>query len=662
MYNEICQDVQSFHLVLKRLEDGALDQESLVYHEMEQQGQNFRHILRTCDEVLEKVRGLLRKHRGLARNQQTLWDRLKFGVKDMEEIESIRTRIGFQMTVVGTYLNVSGSIHAGRLEIQRHWLPRYQEEPGDSAANGSEWSQESLLTTYSNDEKEKWKEWRRSMISKGFRSADLERHGSSINSYAMNLIRVDTIKEESQAVLPMSGPVVLTTSDMSEIEPENIPESTSENVIPTIVGNSATISSNSNDGQSDGSLKCTIYTSPEVSEDCEVLYQGAHHFSPGLQILNHTITAQRLFELSYGHLWTEARLEDAVLMLKFALQRLNGEVNSGRDLPTLNEELQQCDLILKQVKNFVTESCSKWMLLPMGETIRRDTLQKMEMIAASLCESLSQVTSRICGMLTKALNDSRMQEAIEKSIIDETHSVLIKMCEEYSLFVHAEWQEIKSTCRSNNPPSLVTSIPKEDQGMKPLTSNGPSRKSRDSELDSGEPQKAYHSAGENEDNLHQYTHTDEALLIAPQNVTRLSDYTPDRRLCDSMTVQEHYSFFTAEFQRLLQSVNYFRISWYKGFGHDYQLRNRIFNLWLALACVVDISENMPIDECMSLYYNIEPDCEGIFKDLDRLIAASESSVLTDKQKKRQMLEERSRIKEVETKLALVTTRLEGEFL
>ena len=652
MYNELYQDVRSFHLVLKRLEDGALDHESLVYHEIKQHGRKLGHILRTCDEVLGDVRGFLRKHRGL---QQSYWDRIKFVVKDMKEIESIRSRIGFQMTVIDTYINVSGSSHAGRLEIQRPWLPRYQEESGDPAANGPEWSQESLLTTYSNDEKEKWKEWRRSMISNGFRSADLERHGSSINSYALSLIRIDTIEEEPQAVLPLSRPVVSTTSDVSESEPEDIPESTLENNIPTIVEIPIMISSNAKDGQSNGSPECT----PRNPEDCEVSYQGTHQFSPGLQILNHTIIAQRLFEQSYGHLWTEAKLEDAVLMFKIALQQLNRVVDSGRDLSTLNEELQQCDLILNHLNNFVTESCSKWMLLPMGETIRRDTLQRMEMIAANLCESLSQITSRICGMLTKGSNDSRTQKTIEKSIVEETHSVLTKMCEEYFSFVHAEWKGTKSTCKSNNLPSLVSSDPTEDQDMRPLTPKRPSRKSRDPELDSGESQKTCNSTNENEDNLCQYTHTDKALAVAPQIITRLSDYTLDHRFCDSMTVQEQYS---AGFQRLLHSADYFRIAWYKSFGHDYQLRNRIFNLWLALACVIDISENMSIDECMSLYHNIKSDCERIYKDLDRLIAASEPSVLTGEQQNRQILEERSRIKEVETKLAVVTTRLEGAFL
>ncbi|MCJ1428900.1 hypothetical protein MMC29_006811 [Sticta canariensis] len=198
-YQSLSDEVKSLHVALDWLKYEAEKPGSLVRLDIDRHSTKTRRIWFKCDDVLREVDGLMNKHESLGMSKKKLWDRLQFSAK---ELGDIRSKIAANTNVINVDIGIVGSGSLGRLEQQSHInkeeLLRIQEKIDRLAAEFRVGNREgSILTTYSNDHKETWKEFRRSLISNGIKSDSLTRYGPEIKSYLMQLTKNGMLDEQA---------------------------------------------------------------------------------------------------------------------------------------------------------------------------------------------------------------------------------------------------------------------------------------------------------------------------------------------------------------------------------------------------------------------------------------------------------------------------------
>ncbi|MCJ1464199.1 hypothetical protein MMC07_002812 [Pseudocyphellaria aurata] len=166
---------------------------------MERHSRKVRRIWRDCDDILREVDGLIDKHRSLGTSKKKGWDRLQFGTKDLGPI---RSDIAACTNAINVYIGIVALSSLGRVEQKTHingdQLLKIREMIDSLAAEYRTGKREgSILTTYSNDHKETWKTFRRSLLSSGFTSDRLTQYGPEIKAYLMQLAKNGKLDEEA---------------------------------------------------------------------------------------------------------------------------------------------------------------------------------------------------------------------------------------------------------------------------------------------------------------------------------------------------------------------------------------------------------------------------------------------------------------------------------
>lgn len=223
-YLEIAVEVRSLHSVLRTIRGEAERRDSLIFNAGPEITKELARIADGCKGVLEGIDALLTKYRGLAPGNEEvgkatkLWQRWRFGT-EIEDLGKLRWKI---ITYTSTLAVLLDSIHmkatervgdiAGRVENQmqsglammQNKLEGFEEMRKAvlfiaTRARASERFQamESVLSlsTYADDDKEVWKQFRSQLISLGFRSASLDRHREVLKAYMMKLDETGVLDE-----------------------------------------------------------------------------------------------------------------------------------------------------------------------------------------------------------------------------------------------------------------------------------------------------------------------------------------------------------------------------------------------------------------------------------------------------------------------------------
>ena len=197
-HDELTREVSALHVVLQWLRHEISKPESLINRPEESCREELKIILADCKKVLGVLDSLLVKYNDLStseRDGDQLWQKLKFGNKEMSELPNLRGKLSYYNGTISCYLNLVSIGSVGRIEKQI-------DEAGDdlkdikfavndiairlSAKSDHEGS---ILTTYTDDDKNVWKEIRRELIEKGFPSPVLVKHKGLIINYIEELGR-----------------------------------------------------------------------------------------------------------------------------------------------------------------------------------------------------------------------------------------------------------------------------------------------------------------------------------------------------------------------------------------------------------------------------------------------------------------------------------------
>lgn len=204
-YLEISREVRGLHTVLRHLKYEVEAPESILNRDHSIYGCDLAPIIGDCDYTLRRLDLLLQKYGRLGDRGPTgpriLWEKMKFGSNEMDELGGIRVKLISHKTSLTLFLDTIQLQHSGAvattLQNQGGQLDVILDKVDNIAARMGQRAG-SMMTNYQDDDKEVWKQFRRELVAEGFDSGVLYKHK----------VRYKT----SQMFLINPGPITATTS------------------------------------------------------------------------------------------------------------------------------------------------------------------------------------------------------------------------------------------------------------------------------------------------------------------------------------------------------------------------------------------------------------------------------------------------------------------
>ena len=208
-YDELTHQVSSLHTILKRLHLEVANPESSI-NRQESYGRELNSIATGCDEVLTQLDKILVKYNALSeqeRSTRRLWKKIRFGSGVVADVAELRSRVTYYASALSLFINLISVGTMGAVE------KKIDQAGGDlrdikAAVNhitahflATERQEGSVLTTYTNDDKDAWRELRRGLVKAGFRDSLVRKHMDTIMAYVKELgdkgVLDDTIEDEA---------------------------------------------------------------------------------------------------------------------------------------------------------------------------------------------------------------------------------------------------------------------------------------------------------------------------------------------------------------------------------------------------------------------------------------------------------------------------------
>ena len=205
-YVEISREVKTLHGVLKALRNEANRDESTVFKhdtrlvaELSTAADGCTRVLKDIDNMLGAYQGLKPDHGAVSKSKQA-WHRFRFGFK-MDNLSTIRSKLITYTSTISVLLDTMQLRATGRVECKiddgfakvmgsfDHMRKAIYDIAvrGRATADTSSVFSLSSLSTYTGDEKEVWRQFRRELLAKGFRSHALDKHRHVLQAYMLRL-------------------------------------------------------------------------------------------------------------------------------------------------------------------------------------------------------------------------------------------------------------------------------------------------------------------------------------------------------------------------------------------------------------------------------------------------------------------------------------------
>ena len=197
-YAAITGELQSLSITLRKVESEAQSTDSLL------SGNGGDHtelatIADNCKVVVVELNRIVTKFKSLGSSRSKNWHRIQLA---HTHHRNLRTRLTTNTQILSTYLNTIGIVTLARVEKHTQQVPeiaetvkRVERELQDMTRAIDQRAAEvragrreaSILSTYSNDDKDVWKQFRRDLISAGFKSARVHKYSGQLQSYLKTL-------------------------------------------------------------------------------------------------------------------------------------------------------------------------------------------------------------------------------------------------------------------------------------------------------------------------------------------------------------------------------------------------------------------------------------------------------------------------------------------
>ncbi|KAF2236192.1 hypothetical protein EV356DRAFT_575114 [Viridothelium virens] len=193
-YADITGTLNGFLVVLKRLED-EVQRPLSPLNRYETDRMDLNQIIAACTRNVRELDTIIQSFRSLAKSRKSNWDRLRFGNKDLGDL---RLKLLQHTTAIATYLETVGIRTLGDIKKSVDAIPIAMKQSLDTLAAEIRAGrhESSILTTYENDEKDVWRQFRRELISSGFTSRDIHEHKPRLKGYLHKLSNAGLLEEK----------------------------------------------------------------------------------------------------------------------------------------------------------------------------------------------------------------------------------------------------------------------------------------------------------------------------------------------------------------------------------------------------------------------------------------------------------------------------------
>lgn len=181
-YLEISREVRGLHTVLRHLKYEVEAPESALNRDRALYARELAPVIGDCDYTLQQLDDLMQKYGKLAGREGgagRLWEKIRFGSAEMDELGNIRMKLINHKTTITMLLDTIQLHESNRmstvLENQNGQLDMILDKVDAIAARMGQGTG-SIMTTYDDDDKEVWKQFRRELVQEGFSSDVLQQH------------------------------------------------------------------------------------------------------------------------------------------------------------------------------------------------------------------------------------------------------------------------------------------------------------------------------------------------------------------------------------------------------------------------------------------------------------------------------------------------------
>ncbi|KAL9133812.1 MAG: hypothetical protein Q9175_005002, partial [Cornicularia normoerica] len=198
-HGELTREALSLHVVLRRLEQEAVDPGSPFnrhgpHHTRKEE---LKLMVDGCGQVLSELDHVLMKYNALSKQEKSgrkLLQKITFGNGKMADLRGLRDKLTYHTSVMNFLVTLISSGTVGRVEQQMNDAGRDLRKikvnlNGIAAQLMSRNSRHegSVLTAYADDDRAFWKEFRRDLIQMGCPSSLIKKHKSVIIDYMKEL-------------------------------------------------------------------------------------------------------------------------------------------------------------------------------------------------------------------------------------------------------------------------------------------------------------------------------------------------------------------------------------------------------------------------------------------------------------------------------------------
>ena len=206
-HDELTRELSSLQLVLRRLKQETAKAESPINRPDDPCQDELQSLIVGCEKLLTTFELVLVKYNSLSQEERSgrkLWQRIRFGNGEMQDLGELRSKAIYFTSAISLFLNMISVGSIGRVE------QRMNEAGGELreirlAVNGitahllsgtAHEGTSTLFTTYAEDDKTVWKEFRRELLADGFTSQTINRYKQLIKAYIGELATRGLLDEE----------------------------------------------------------------------------------------------------------------------------------------------------------------------------------------------------------------------------------------------------------------------------------------------------------------------------------------------------------------------------------------------------------------------------------------------------------------------------------
>ena len=191
-YGDITSNLAVLQTLLMRIEAEVQAPNSLITRNAKDFG-GWKTLYKSCHTLVVELEEVLDKYKSLGTNRRKNWDRIRLGNRNLD---GLGKRLVGKTASLSAYISVLGISSQGRVEndVFPELLQKIDHMAAQMRRGNS--SIRSALTTYEDDDKAVWRDFRRELIGTGIRSREIHKYSAALKTYLSRLQRDGLLDEE----------------------------------------------------------------------------------------------------------------------------------------------------------------------------------------------------------------------------------------------------------------------------------------------------------------------------------------------------------------------------------------------------------------------------------------------------------------------------------